>query len=55
MNQRRQMIGPPLLAGDNGPDLNHGASAGSMGLFTGKFAGYYNTGKGSTWEGGIHE
>jgi len=32
-----------------------GASAGSTGLLSGRFAGYWNVGKGSTWEGGIRE
>lgn len=32
-----------------------GKSGGSEGLLTGRFSGYWNTGKGSTWEGGIHE
>jgi arylsulfatase A-like enzyme len=35
-----------------------GLSGGSEGLFTGRFAlsdGYWNTGKGSNWEGGIRE
>jgi hypothetical protein len=30
-------------------------SGGSEGLLTGITAGYWNTGKGSTWEGGMHE
>ena len=25
------------------------------GLLVGRYSGYWNTGKGSTWEGGIHE
>ena len=32
-----------------------GKSGGSEGLLTGVTAGYWNTGKGSTWEGGMHE
>ena len=44
-----------LFTGDNGPWLDKGKSGGSMGLLTGEFSGYWNTGKGSTWEGGIHE
>ena len=32
-----------------------GTSGGSEGLFSGRFAGYWNVGKGSTWEGGIRE
>jgi arylsulfatase A-like enzyme len=39
-----------LFAGDNGPDMFKGQSGGSEGLFSGRFAGYWNTGKGSTWE-----
>eukprot|EP00729_Bicosta_minor_P015940 gene15940-20237_t len=42
-----------LFWSDNGPSLRWGASAGSTGLFTGRAAGYPDTGKGSTWEGGI--
>ena len=42
-----------LFTSDNGPYLPLGVSTGSEGLFTGRFAGYWNTGKGSTWEGGI--
>jgi len=44
-----------LFTGDNGPWMIQGASAGSTGLFSGRFAGYWNVGKGSTWEGGIRE
>jgi len=44
-----------LFTGDNGPWLVQGASGGSTGLFTGRYAGYWNVGKGSTWEGGIRE
>lgn len=32
-----------------------GLSSGSAGILTGRYSGYWNTGKGSTWEGGIHE
>jgi hypothetical protein len=32
-----------------------GLSGGSKGVLTGRYSGYWNTGKGSTWEGGIHE
>lgn len=32
-----------------------GLSGGSTGLLTGRYSGYWNTGKGSTWDGGIHE
>mmetsp|Transcript_56321 Transcript_56321/g.180831 ORF Transcript_56321/g.180831 Transcript_56321/m.180831 type:complete len:599 (+) Transcript_56321:53-1849(+) len=44
-----------LFTGDNGPWMQAGLSAGSTGLLTGRFSGYWNTGKGSTWEGGIRE
>jgi hypothetical protein len=36
---------------DNGPWLVHNQSAGSEGLITGRASGYWNTGKGSTWDG----
>ena len=42
-----------FFTSDNGPSLRWGKSAGSMGLFTGRAANYTDTGKGSTWEGGI--
>jgi hypothetical protein len=42
-----------LFTSDNGPWLLRGLSGGSEGLFTGRFAGYWDTGKHSTWEGGI--
>lgn len=42
-----------LFTSDNGPWLSRGLSAGSAGLFTGRYAGYYDTGKATTWEGGI--
>ncbi|EDQ85419.1 uncharacterized protein MONBRDRAFT_11941 [Monosiga brevicollis MX1] len=42
-----------LFASDNGPWMIQNASAGSEGLFTGRTSNYWNTGKGSTWEGGI--
>jgi arylsulfatase A-like enzyme len=32
-----------------------GLSGGSEGLLTGRYSRYWNTGKGSTWEGGMHE
>lgn len=32
-----------------------GKSGGSAGVHTGRLSGYWNTGKGSTWEGGVHE
>jgi arylsulfatase A len=44
-----------LFTGDNGPWLSQGLSGGSPGLLTGRHSGYWNTGKGSTWEGGIRE
>ena len=44
-----------FFAGDNGPDMFKQQSGGSEGLFTGRAAGYWNTGKGSTWEGGIRQ
>ncbi|KAL3910572.1 MAG: hypothetical protein SGPRY_009006 [Prymnesium sp.] len=44
-----------LFSGDNGPWLKEGTSGGSTGLLSGRFAGYWNVGKGSTWEGGIRE
>ena len=34
-----------LFTGDNGPDMFKGQSGGSEGLFTGRYAGYWNTGK----------
>ncbi|KAG7350334.1 alkaline-phosphatase-like, core domain containing protein [Nitzschia inconspicua] len=42
-----------LFTSDNGPWLSRGLSAGSAGVFTGRYAGYYDTGKATTWEGGI--
>ena len=42
-----------LFASDNGPWLIQGLTGGSAGLFTGRYADYWNTGKASTWEGGI--
>jgi len=42
-----------LFTSDNGPWLVKGLSAGSAGLFTGRFSEYWDTGKGTTWEGGI--
>jgi arylsulfatase A len=44
-----------LFTGDNGPWMVQGLSGGSTGLLYGRYSGYWNTGKGSTWEGGIHE
>jgi hypothetical protein len=42
-----------LFTSDNGPWLIRNLSGGSAGLFTGRFSNYWDTGKGSTWEGGI--
>ena len=48
-----------LFMSDNGPSVRWGNAAGSVGTFTGQAATlqdgtpYTNTGKGSTWEGGI--
>jgi arylsulfatase A-like enzyme len=42
-----------LFTSDNGPWLSRGLSAGSEGLFTGRYAGYYDTGKATTWEGRV--
>lgn len=42
---------PPRFVPDNGPWLVHNQSAGSEGLITGRASGYWNTGKGSTWDG----
>lgn len=44
-----------LFTGDNGPWMIQGTSGGSEGLLTGRWGGYWNTGKGATWEGGHHE
>lgn len=48
-----------FFTSDNGPWLEKRTNAGSEGLFTGTYAhthfGYTDTGKGSTWEGGIRE
>jgi len=44
-----------VFTSDNGPWMNQQLSGGSTGLLTGRHAGYWNTGKGSTWEGGIRE
>ena len=44
-----------LFTGDNGPWMVKGKSGGSTGLLYGRESGYWNVGKGSTWEGGIHE
>mmetsp|Transcript_137890 Transcript_137890/g.428501 ORF Transcript_137890/g.428501 Transcript_137890/m.428501 type:complete len:582 (+) Transcript_137890:65-1810(+) len=42
-----------LFTGDNGPWMQQGNNAGSTGILKGQAAGYWNVGKGSTWEGGI--
>lgn len=42
-----------IFTSDNGPWLSEKLAAGSMGTFYGSYSGYWNTGKGSTWEGGI--
>ena len=42
-----------LFTSDNGPWLLRGLSGGSAGLFTGRYSGYWSTGKASNWEGGI--
>ncbi len=44
-----------LFASDNGPWMVRGKSGGSVGLLYGRTSGYWNVGKGSTWEGGIRE
>lgn len=44
-----------LFTGDNGPWMQQQLSGGSPGVHYGRFSGYWNVGKGSTWEGGIRE
>jgi len=44
-----------LFSSDNGPWMVQGKSAGSPGLHYGRSSGYWNVGKGSTWEGGVRE
>lgn len=44
-----------LFTSDNGPWLVQSTSGGSEGVFTGRYSGYWDTGKGSNWEGGIRE
>ena len=44
-----------IFSSDNGPWLMKGLAAGSPGIFTGRSSQYWNTGKGSTWEGGVRE
>ena len=43
-----------LFTSDNGPWMVRGKSGGSVGIHYGRASGYWNVGKGSTWEGGIH-
>jgi len=42
-----------FFTSDNGPWLRQKYSSGSFGTFPGVSSGYWNTGKGSTWEGGV--
>eukprot|EP00005_Dracoamoeba_jomungandri_P006460 CAMPEP_0174261264 /NCGR_PEP_ID=MMETSP0439-20130205/11332_1 /TAXON_ID=0 /ORGANISM="Stereomyxa ramosa, Strain Chinc5" /LENGTH=393 /DNA_ID=CAMNT_0015345717 /DNA_START=306 /DNA_END=1484 /DNA_ORIENTATION=+ len=42
-----------IFTSDNGPWLQGKLGAGSVGIFSGQYSGYWNTGKGSNWEGGI--
>jgi arylsulfatase A len=42
-----------VFTSDNGPWNTKGGDGGSYGIFSGLYAGFQNTGKGSTWEGGI--
>lgn len=44
-----------LFTSDNGPWLAQNQGGGSLGQYVGWAAPYMNTGKGSTWEGGIRE
>ena len=44
-----------LFSSDNGPWMMRDSSAGSVGHLYARTAGYWNVGKGSTWEGGIRE
>jgi len=44
-----------LFSSDNGPWMMQGKSGGSPGIHYGRSAGYWNVGKGSTWEGGVRE
>jgi arylsulfatase A len=44
-----------VFTSDNGPWIGGGLDGGSAGIFQGRFANYYSTGKGSTWEGGLRE
>ena len=42
-----------LFTSDNGPWVSRKVNGGSTGIFSGNYANYRDTGKGSTWEGGI--
>ena len=42
-----------LFTSDNGPAMAKRFSGGSPGIMNGQYSGYFNVGKGSTWEGGI--
>jgi len=42
-----------IFSSDNGPWLAAEYASGSVGIFSGVDAGYWNTGKASSWEGGI--
>ena len=44
-----------VFSSDNGPWMVQAESAGSVGHLYARSAGYWNVGKGSTWEGGIRE
>eukprot|EP00656_Telonema_subtile_P054361 TRINITY_DN8111_c0_g1_i1.p1 TRINITY_DN8111_c0_g1~~TRINITY_DN8111_c0_g1_i1.p1 ORF type:complete len:550 (-),score=140.29 TRINITY_DN8111_c0_g1_i1:222-1871(-) len=44
-----------LFSSDNGPWMVQGKSGGSPGVHYGRSSGYWNVGKGSTWEGGVRE
>ena len=44
-----------MFTSDNGPWMAQGKSGGSTGIFYGRTSGYWNVGKGSTWEGGVRE
>ena len=44
-----------IFSSDNGPWMIKAESGGSPGIMYGRSSGYWNVGKGSTWEGGIHE
>eukprot|EP01120_Amphizonella_sp_Union-15-10_P016758 TRINITY_DN9023_c0_g1_i1.p1 TRINITY_DN9023_c0_g1~~TRINITY_DN9023_c0_g1_i1.p1 ORF type:complete len:541 (+),score=80.30 TRINITY_DN9023_c0_g1_i1:52-1623(+) len=42
-----------IFTSDNGPWLMQRLGSGSVGIFSATTSGYWNVGKGSTWEGGI--